>query len=209
MKTHEYTSQNADGHALAAKLDLPVLGNPRAYALLSHCFTCCKDLHAVSHISKALTDLGIGVFRFDFPGLGQSGGQFSETTFSTNVDDLYRASQFLEDIAEAPQILLGHSLGGAVAIRVTSLIDSIRAVATIGAPADPAHVTHLLDAKRDEIATLGEATVAIAERDFLIKKAFIEDLDTVPMEEATHRLGKALLILHSPIDETVGIENAA
>jgi putative redox protein len=95
MKTHEYTFPNADGHALAAKLDLPVLGNPRAYALLSHCFTCSKDLHAVRHISKALTDLGIGVFRFDFPSLGQSGGQFSETTFSTNVDDLYRASQFL------------------------------------------------------------------------------------------------------------------
>jgi uncharacterized OsmC-like protein len=125
------------------------------------------------------------------------------------VDDLYRASQFLEDIAEAPQILIGHSLGGAAAIRAASLVDSIRAVATIGAPADPAHVTHLLDAKRDEIDTLGEATVAIAKRDFLIKKAFIEDLDAVPMEEATHRLGKALLILHSPIDETVGIENAA
>lgn len=209
MKSQDYAFPNADGYELAAKLDLPDLEEPRAYALFSHCFTCSKDLHAVRHISEALTNLGIGVFRFDFPGLGQSGGQFSETTFSTNVDDLYRAAQFLEGIAEAPQILIGHSLGGAAAIRAAALIDSIKAVATIGTPADPAHVTHLLDAKRDEIDVEGEATVAIAKRDFLIKKAFIEDLEAVPMEEATHQLGKALLILHSPVDETVGIENAA
>ncbi len=190
-------------------LDLPTLGDPRAYALFSHCFTCNKDLRAVRHISEALTDLGIGVFRFDFPGLGSSEGCFSETTFSTNVDDLYRAAQYLESIAEGPQILIGHSLGGAAAIRAASLIESIRAVATIGAPADPSHVAHLLDAKREEIDTKGEATVAIAKRDFLIKKAFIDDLNAIPMEEATRQLGKALLILHSPVDETVGIENAA
>ena len=209
MKSKNYTFPNADGHLLAGRLDLPPLGKPRAYALFSHCFTCSKELIAVHNISTALTEAGIAVFRFDFPGLGKSEGAFSETTFTSNVDDLYRAALFLEEIGEAPEIIIGHSLGGAAAIRAGSLIDSVRIVATIGAPADPTHVTHLLSSKRDEIESEGSATVSIAKRDFLIKKEFIDDLESVSMEEATRRLGKALLIFHSPVDETVGIDNAA
>ena len=209
MNSKTYTFPNADGHLLAARLDLPPLRKPRAYALFSHCFTCSKELIAVRNISSALTEAGIAVFRFDFPGLGKSEGSFSETTFTTNVDDLFRASQFLNEIAEAPQIIIGHSLGGAAAIRAASLIDSVRVVVTIGTPADPVHVTRLLGSKIDEIESEGSATVSIAKRDFLIKQAFIDDLESVSMEEATRRLGKALLIFHSPVDETVGIENAA
>lgn len=209
MTSKTYTFPNADGHLLAARLDLPPLRKPRAYALFSHCFTCSKELIAVRNISSALTEAGIAVFRFDFPGLGKSEGSFSETTFTGNVDDLYRAAQFLNEIAEAPQIIIGHSLGGAAAIRAASLIEGVRVVATIGTPADPAHLTHLLGSKIGEIEKAGSATVSIAKRDFLIKQAFIDDLESVSMEEATRRLGKALLIFHSPVDGTVGIENAA
>ncbi len=209
MNSKTYTFVNADGHLLAARLDLPPLRTPRAYALFSHCFTCSKELVAVRNISSALTEAGIAVFRFDFPGLGKSEGSFSETTFTTNVDDLYRASQFLKEIAEAPQIIIGHSLGGAAAIRAASLIDSVRVVVTIGTPADPVHITHLLSSKLGEIESEGAATVSIAKRDFLIKQAFIDDLESVSMEDATRRLRKALLIFHSPVDEMVGIENAA
>lgn len=163
----------------------------------------------VTRISQALTELGIGVFRFDFPGLGQSEGEFGAATFSSNVDDLYRASKYLEEIAEGPQILIGHSLGGAAVLRAAPLIDSVRAVATIGAPSDPAHVTHLLASGLDEIREKGEATVELAKRDFLIKREFVEDLEKLSTEDATEQLGKALLILHSPVDEIVGIDNAA
>lgn len=209
MRSESHHFTNGDGHRLAAMLDLPSIRCPRAYALFAHCFTCNKDLRAIRNISTALTGLGLGVFRFDFPGLGQSDGCFSETTFSTNVDDLYRAALFLEEIAEAPQILIGHSLGGAAVIQASTLIKQVRAVATIGAPADPAHVIHLLGSQKTQIETEGQATVSIAKREFLIKKAFIDDLEAVSMEEATHRIRKALLIFHSPADDIVEIDNAA
>ncbi|MEM1442074.1 MAG: bifunctional alpha/beta hydrolase/OsmC family protein [Verrucomicrobiota bacterium] len=209
MKTESHTFENGDGHQLAARLDLPGVGLPSAYALFAHCFTCGKDLKVVTRISEALTELGIGVFRFDFPGLGQSEGEFGAATFSSNVDDLYRASRYLEEIAEGPQILIGHSLGGAAVLRAAPLIESVKAVATIGAPNDPAHVTHLLSTKLDEIREKGQASVEVARREFLIQREFVEDLERISTEEASGHLGKALLILHSPIDEIVGIENAA
>ncbi len=209
MKTEKHTFTNGQGHELSARLDLPSLGQPRAYALFAHCFTCGKDLKAVVNISRALTELGIGVFRFDFPGLGQSGGEFADSTFTSNVDDLYRAAVYLEDIAAGPQILIGHSLGGAAVLRAAPLIDSVKAVATIGAPSDPAHVTHLLAERLDEIREKGEAKVTLANRNFLIKQEFVDDLEAVSMEEAAGRIQQALLILHSPIDEVVGIQNAA
>lgn len=209
MKSQSHTFLNSSGYSLAARLDLPGVGRPRAYALFAHCFTCGKDLKVVTRISQALTELGIGVFRFDFPGLGQSEGEFGASTFSSNVDDLYRASMYLEKVAEGPQILIGHSLGGAAVLRAAPLIDSVRAVATIGAPSDPAHVTHLLASGLDEIRETGEAKVELAKREFLIKKEFVDDLERVSMEDATGELGKALLILHSPVDEIVGIDNAA
>tara|TARA_R110000850_G_scaffold16207_23_gene50806 strand:- start:779 stop:1990 length:1212 start_codon:yes stop_codon:yes gene_type:complete len=209
MKTEALQFTNSEGHRLSAKLDLPGVGKPRAYALFAHCFTCGKDLKAVVQIAEALTGRGIGVLRFDFPGLGQSEGQFGESTFSSNVDDLYRAAVFLEDVTgEGPQILIGHSLGGAAVLRAATLMDSVRAVATIGAPADPAHVTHLLSGQLEEIKEKGEAKVSIARREFLIKQEFVDDLENTSTEEATGRLNKALLIFHSPIDEIVGIENA-
>ncbi|MEM6279765.1 MAG: bifunctional alpha/beta hydrolase/OsmC family protein [Verrucomicrobiota bacterium] len=209
MKTERHIFTNGDGHQLAARLDLPGLGKPRAYALFAHCFTCGKDLKVITWMSRALTGLGIAVFRFDFPGLGQSEGEFGATTFTSNVDDLFRASKYLEEIAEGPQILIGHSLGGAAVLRAAPLIESARAVATIGAPADPSHVTHLLSSKLEEIQERGEATVELAKREFLIKREFVDDLERVSMFDATGSLGRALLILHSPVDEIVGIENAA
>lgn len=209
MISQSHRFENSTGHELAAVLDLPPVGAPRAYALFAHCFTCNKDLRAVQNISLALTERGIAVLRFDFPGLGASGGSFEDSTFSTNVRDLVDAARFLDENADAPQILIGHSLGGAAAIRAAGLIDSIRAVATIGAPADPDHVTHLFGDRVREIRERGEATVSIANRHFTIRREFLEDVEAVSMEEATRRLGKALLILHSPVDEIVGIENAA
>tara|TARA_R110002096_G_scaffold24760_8_gene77956 strand:- start:2575 stop:3795 length:1221 start_codon:yes stop_codon:yes gene_type:complete len=208
MKSEPHTFPNNQGHQLSAKLDRPSVGRPRAYALFAHCFTCGKDLKAVVRISRALTELGIGVFRFDFPGLGKSEGEFADSTFSSNVDDLYRAAIYLDEIAEGPQILIGHSLGGAAVLRAAALIESVKAVATIGAPSDPAHVTHLLASKLDEIKEQGHAKVSLAKRDFLIKQELIDDLEKTSMEEATAKLRKPLLILHSPVDEIVGIENA-
>ncbi len=209
MKTVQHTFTNGDGHQLSAFLDLPPLRKPIGYALFAHCFTCNKELLAVRNIARALTEEGIGVFRFDFPGLGKSEGCFSGSTFSSNVDDLYRAAVYLEEIAESPQILIGHSLGGAAAIRAAALIKSLKGVATIGAPADPAHVTHLFGDEREEIESKGSATVSIAKSEFLIKSEFIEDLESISMEEATQNLGRELLVFHSPVDRVVGIENAA
>ncbi|MDF1849696.1 MAG: bifunctional alpha/beta hydrolase/OsmC family protein [Verrucomicrobiales bacterium] len=208
MRSENHQFPNSQGHQLAARLDLPGVGKPRAYLLFAHCFTCGKDLKAVRSISEALTDLGIAVFRFDFPGLGQSEGEFSDSTFSSNVDDLYRAALYLEEIAEGPQILIGHSLGGAAVLRAAPLIESVRAVATIGAPSDPVHVTHLLAGKLDEIREKGEATVSLARREFLIRQEFVDDLEKVSTEDAAGKLREALLILHSPVDEIVGIDNA-
>lgn len=208
MRSESHTFPNSQGHQLSAKLDLPSVGQARAFVLFAHCFTCGKDLKAVVKISRSLTDLGIGVFRFDFPGLGKSEGEFADSTFSSNVDDLYRAALYLEEIAEGPQILIGHSLGGAAVLRAASLIDSANAVATIGAPADPVHVTDLLASKLDEIKKQGQAKVSLAKREFLIKQEFVDDLEKTSMEDATGKLRKPLLILHSPVDEIVGIENA-
>ena len=206
--TQHHTFTNAAGHELAAILDLPDLGKPRAYALFAHCFTCSKDLYAVNQIATELVAKGIAVFRFDFPGLGKSSGIFSETDFASNVDDLYRAALYLEEIASAPQILIGHSLGGAATIRAAHLIPSAKAVATIGAPSDPAHVLNLLEPGAEEIREHGKATVEIGKRDFVITQELIDSLTTTDIEDATAKLGKALLILHSPTDKIVGIDNA-
>jgi len=209
MITEPHTFKNADGHALSASLNLPTQKPLRAYALFAHCFTCGKDIKAARNIAKALTEKGIAVFRFDFPGLGSSEGEFSETTFSSNVDDLYRASLYLAEIAQSPQILIGHSLGGSATLRVASLIESAKAVVVIGAPADPSHALHLLDDKRAEIEERGEANVRLGRREFLIKDSFVKDLESVSISEATSKLEKALLILHAPGDSIVGVENAA
>jgi uncharacterized OsmC-like protein/alpha/beta superfamily hydrolase len=197
----------SQGSALAARLDLPE-STPRAYALFAHCFTCSKDVLAAARISRALTDFGIAVLRFDFTGLGQSGGDFANTNFSSNVEDLVHAADYLRAHYAAPSLLIGHSLGGAAVLAVTHRIPEVRAVATIGAPADPDHLAHLLRESRAEIAALGEAEVQLSGRTFRIRRQFLDDIAAQPQAERIRSLGAALLVMHSPTDTTVDSDNA-
>lgn len=209
MQYKKLTFTNADGMRLAARLDLPVDGKPLAFALFAHCFTCTKNLKAINHIDRALTRQGIAVLRFDFTGLGESEGDFADTNFSSNVADLVAAAKFLETAYEAPRILIGHSLGGAAVLQAAADIPAATAVVTIGAPAEPDHVTRLLGSTREQISRDGEAEVILAGRTFRIKKQFLDDLESNRMQETVAGLKKALLIMHAPLDDTVGIENAA
>lgn len=201
--------ENKNGETLVARLDMPVDDEIQACALFAHCFTCSKNLRAVGHISSALTDRGIAVMRFDFTGLGESGGDFANTNFSSNVDDLVAAARFLAENYQAPEILIGHSLGGAAVLQAAAQVESVVAVATIGAPYDPAHVKHLLEGSIEEIERTGLAAVNLAGRSFTIKKQFLDDLEKVKVEKAIRSLRRALIVFHSPLDQTVGIENAA
>lgn len=200
--------EGSSGERLAARLDMPVDGAPLAYALFAHCFTCSKNLNAVVNVARALNQARIAVLRFDFTGLGESEGDFADTNFSSNVADLVAAARFLEEEHEAPSILIGHSLGGAAVLRAASEIPGARAVATIGAPSDPDHVSGLIASSREEIEARGEAEVVLAGRSFRIRKQFLDDLEASGMQAAIAVLGRALLIFHSPVDAIVGIENA-
>ena len=200
---------NQRGEQLAARLDRPTEERPDAYALFAHCFTCSKDLKAVGAISRALNRQNIAVLRFDFTGLGESEGDFSDTNFSSNIGDLVAAADFLEEHYEAPRILVGHSLGGAAVLQAAHRIPSAEAVSTIAAPYDPEHVTRLMDDALEDIKSSGEAHVTLAGRSFTIRKQFLEDLAATKMEETIRTLDRALLIFHSPVDRTVGVENAA
>jgi uncharacterized OsmC-like protein/alpha/beta superfamily hydrolase len=209
MQFKKLEFKNKDGHSLSARLDLPVDGKPAAFALFAHCFTCSKNIKAIAHISRALTREGLAVLRFDFTGLGESEGDFADTNFSSNVDDLISAAEFLKSDYQAPKILIGHSLGGAAVIQAAGRIPSSKAVVTIAAPADPQHLTHALGSAIQTIKSHGEAEVSLAGRTFKLKKQFIDDLQFINMKETLKNLNKALLVLHSPIDQTVAIENAA
>lgn len=209
MRSQKLTFTNHAGQQLSARLDLPPDGNPIACALFAHCFTCTKNIKAAGNISRALTQQGIAVLRFDFTGLGESEGEFEETTFSHNIDDLVAAAEYMEETFEAPSILIGHSLGGAAVLCAAARIPGAKAVATIAAPADPGHVRHLLRSSEEEISAQGEAEVLLAGRPFTIKKAFLDDLEEAHTEHSIAKLKKALLVLHSPLDNTVGIENAS
>ena len=200
---------NAAGQKLSARIDLPAAEKPLAYAIFAHCFTCSKNIKAISHISRALTVKGIAVLRFDFTGLGESEGDFADTNFSSNVDDLIIAADFLKKNFEAPKVLIGHSLGGAAVLQSAARIPSAAAVITIAAPADPGHVSRALGESSKLIERRGEADVELAGRTFKIKKQFIDDLAAVRMQETIRNLNRALLIFHSPYDKIVGIENAA
>lgn len=204
-----FSFQNSSGQSLSARIELPSNQKPAAFALFAHCFTCSKDLLAVKNISRALNEEGIGVMRFDFTGLGQSEGDFADSNFSSNVQDLIAAANALGAEFEAPQLIIGHSLGGAAAIFAASEIESIKAVATIGSPSQPEHVKHLLKGSLDTIAENDSAIVNIGGRDFTIKKQFVDDLQNRDMFKVVKALRKPILVLHSPQDTTVGIQNAA
>jgi uncharacterized OsmC-like protein/alpha-beta hydrolase superfamily lysophospholipase len=199
---------NAQGQRLAALLDMPP-GEPRAYALFAHCFTCGKDVHAARRIAQALTALGIGVLRFDFTGLGSSEGEFANTTFSSNVADLLAAAGALREVRRAPAILIGHSLGGAAMLAAAADVPEVRAVVTIAAPSDPAHVTGLFRDRLQDIAQQGEVEVTLEGRRFRIRRAFLDDVAEQNLRQKITHLRKALLIFHSPTDDLVGIENAS
>lgn len=207
MKTETLTFVGSGGDRLVARLDTP--DAPKAYALFAHCFTCNKNLRAVSNINRAMNQHEIAVLRFDFTGLGESEGDFADTNFSSNIDDLVRAAEFLAADYEPPKILVGHSLGGAAVLHAARRLASVQAVATIGAPAEPAHVKHLFASSQAEIEAAGEARVVLAGREFTIRRQFVEDLERKSMENCLAELRRALLVFHSPIDQTVGIENAA
>jgi putative redox protein len=189
-------------------MHLPPLGEARAYALFAHCFTCSKDLRAARHISRALAERGIGSLRFDFTGLGESEGDFADTNFSSNIDDLVAAADFMRQRAQAPALLVGHSLGGAAVLAAAHRIDECTAVATIGAPHDAEHVRQLLDDEADTIVAEGEACVSVAGRSFRIKKQLLDDLAEQQVDRRIATLKRALLVLHSPTDNIVGIDNA-
>lgn len=208
LAQEKLTFSSQHNHQLAARLDTPDDRVPRGYILFAHCFTGSKDVLASARIAKALWLRGFAVFRFDFTGLGESEGDFADTTFSSNVDDLVSAAKFLRDTRDAPSVLIGHSLGGAAVLAAAGKIPEARAVCTIGAPADPEHVAHHFADHRSTIEDEGEANVSIGGRPFKIKKSFLEDIESHRLDKCAANLQKALLIFHSPIDSTVGIENA-
>ncbi|MEM9884615.1 MAG: alpha/beta fold hydrolase [Bacteroidota bacterium] len=200
---------NSKGESLSAKLDVPINQHPHTFAVFAHCFTCNKNLSAVRNISRALNQAGIAVLRFDFTGLGESEGDFSDTNFTSNVEDLIEACQYLKQHYQAPELIVGHSLGGAAVICAAEQVASIKAIASIAAPFAPKHVGHLVASKAVEIEATGEAEVNIGGRSFKVKKQFLEDIVEQSLTEKLRKMRKALLVLHSPQDEIVEIENAA
>lgn len=195
------------GHELAARLDLPA-GGVRAYALFAHCFTCTKDILAARRIAAKLSSLGIAVLRFDFTGLGSSEGEFQNTSFSSNVEDLVRAADHLRTQYRAPALLIGHSLGGAAVLAAAHRIPEAKAVATIGAPSDVAHVLHHFQSHLEAIERDGVANVTLAGRSFPISRSLVEDAKAQKIEHHVANLRKALLVMHAPRDQIVGIEHA-
>jgi uncharacterized OsmC-like protein/fermentation-respiration switch protein FrsA (DUF1100 family) len=197
----------SEGHKLAAALDTPD-GEIKAYALFAHCFTCGKDVLAAKRIAVALAAKGVAVLRFDFTGLGSSEGDFANSTFSSNVADLVRAADHMRETRKAPALLIGHSLGGAAILAAASHIPEAKAVVTIAAPSDPTHVTHLFKDRIEDIRQHGEVEVSLAGRPFRIKREFIDDIAEHRLMEQLPKLHRALLIMHSPTDDIVGIDNA-
>ncbi|MFK7783007.1 alpha/beta fold hydrolase [Psychroserpens sp.] len=208
MKTEKLQIENIKGIKLQAYLELPANQKPNYFAIFAHCFTCSSNLSAVKNISRSLTNHGFGVLRFDFTGLGRSEGEFADSHFSANVDDLISVNNFLKDTYKAPSLLVGHSLGGAAVLVAASKLNNIKAVATIGAPSTVNHVKHLFSHGIDEVKNKGEVEVNIGGRPFKIDEAFVSDFDKTDLPTIVKSLRKPLLILHSPIDSIVGINNA-
>lgn len=208
MNFEKINFKNAQGYELSGRLELPANRHPHNYAVFAHCFTCSKNFSATKNISRALTTAGYGVLRFDFTGLGDSDGDFADTNFSGNVEDLLAAIDFLKTNYKAPTLLIGHSLGGAAVIFASAKANSIKAVATIGAPSDTKHVRHLFGDQFNAITENGEATVQLSGRPFKIKEQFLRDINEQHVTNTLKSLRKPILIAHSPQDDTVGITHA-
>ena len=205
--TERISFTGSKGYKLDARLELPS-DKPRAFALFAHCFTCSKDFLATRRISQALALREIATLRFDFTGLGNSEGDFAETNFSTDVKDILAAADFMRQKYQAPDLLIGHSLGGSAMLAAAKNITEAVAVATIGSPSDPSHVSkHFADVMH-EIEECGEAVVEFAGRPFRIQKQFVEDISEKDLTQAVRQLNKALIIFHSPIDKVVDIKHA-
>lgn len=208
MKTTRIEFPGHSGDTLAARLDSPAR-TPKAYALFAHCFTCSKDLAAARRIAARLASLGVAVLRFDFTGLGHSGGEFANTSFTSNVQDLLAAADWMRRELSAPGLIIGHSLGGAAVIKASADIPESKAVVTIGAPHDPGHVLENFACDIDEIHREGQAAVTLAGREFTIGKQFVEDVSAASLDQTLGKLRKALLVMHAPTDQTVDISNAS
>ncbi|MEM9680226.1 MAG: alpha/beta fold hydrolase, partial [Bacteroidota bacterium] len=208
MKSTRLKITNRKGLILNAYLELPANQKPNYYAIFAHCFTCSSSLNAVKNVTRALTQDGFGVVRFDFTGLGRSEGEFADSHFSANVEDLIDVHNYMAEHYEAPGLLVGHSLGGAAVLVAASEIDTVKAVATIGAPATVSHVKHLFSHHIEDMADKGDVKVDIGGRPFVINKEFVDHLDRTDLPAIVKSLRRPLLILHAPFDKIVGIENA-
>ena len=209
MPSKKVNFLSSSGETLSGLLDTPVNCEPHNYVIFAHCFTCNKNLNAVRHISNALTENGFAVLRFDFTGLGESEGAFEQTSFSSNVSDLVQAGTFLSEHYQSPSVLIGHSLGGAAVLAAAPQISAIKAVITVGAPFAPEHVEHLFAGAENELEHTGKAKVNIGGRPFTIGKQFVDDIRSQDPVQTVKRLNRALMIMHSPQDTIVGIDNAA
>ena len=192
MNVEKVSFKNKEGQELVGRLELPANQHPHNFALFAHCFTCTKNLSAVRNISRSLTAKGFGVLRFDFTGLGESEGDFEDTNFSGNVQDLVAAADYLSEHYLAPSLLVGHSLGGAAVIFAAAELNSVKAVATVAAPSNPIHVKHLLKSDLQTIEKEGVAEVQLSGRNFTIKKQFLDDLESKSLPE----IAKSLSLIH-------------
>lgn len=208
MRAERFDFPNSRGHQLTGLLESPI-GEPSAYALFAHCFTCSKDSRAAKRIAEALAARGIAVLRFDFTGLGSSEGDFANTDFSSNVDDLVAAADHLRRVRRAPSLLIGHSLGGAAVLAAAGRMPEVDAVATIGAPSDPGHVANLFGDRLAEIRDRGEGEVVLAGRAFCIRREFLDDISEQNLLAEVARLRTALLIMHAPADQVVSVDSAS
>jgi len=201
--------ESSSGSALAGVLHTPDAGKPRAFAVFAHCFTCTKNARAAYHIANALCSEGIAALRFDFTGLGQSEGDFSDTHFSSNVEDLVAAARYLERAQQSPALLVGHSLGGTACLAAAHQIESVKAVVTLGAPADAQHVLKFIQDDAETIERRGEARVNLGGQTFTIRKDFVDDIRSQAVSDGIRKLRRALLVMHSPVDEFVPVAEAA
>jgi len=209
MATEKVSFKGAFGDHLSAKIDYPDEGDVKSWVLFAHGFSIGKDLKPIRTISRSLVEDGYGMLRFDFTGLGESEGDFSDTNFTSNCEDLRQAAAYLREHKKAPCVMIGHSFGGTAALKVADEIPEVKAVATIGSPCDTTHIVHQFADQLEEIEEEGEAKVLLGGRPFVIKEQFLDDIENHDIAREIRTLGRSLLIFHSPQDRVVGIENAS